>query len=86
MAKYINDRIVLRTETGKRYYNTLVPQTPRIEENPREYTTKAGDRWDGLAYEFYGTPALWYRLAIANNYVNGSMFIKPGTILIIPES
>lgn len=85
MAKYINNIRVQKTDSGKRYYTTVVPSTPRLSDTPREYTTKVGDRWDTLAYEFYGTPTYWYKLAIANNYVNGSMFIKPGTTIKIPE-
>lgn len=85
MAKYQNNLLIKRTESGKRYYSTVVPSDPRFTEFAREYIVKAGDRWDQLAYKIYGSPTYWYKLAIANDSVNGSIFAKPGTILKIPE-
>jgi nucleoid-associated protein YgaU len=85
MAKYQNNFLIKRTPSGKRYYSTVIPSNPRFSVIPREYITKAGDRWDQLSYKFYGTPIYWSRLAIANNGINGSIFVKPGTILKIPE-
>jgi nucleoid-associated protein YgaU len=84
MSRYINRLSVDRTQAGKRYYTTVIPKNAILDEFPREYTAKMGDRWDSLAYKFYGSATLWYRLAAANDGANGSIFIKPGTVIKIP--
>ena len=85
MLRYTTIPKINRTETGKRFYGTVIPKVPVEEEFPREYTAQIGDRWDSIAYRFYGNPAKWYKLAIANDAVNGSIFIKPGTVIKIPQ-
>lgn len=73
-------------ESGKRFYSSAIPEDP--SSNPIEYTYKArmGDRWDTIAYKYLGNAALWYKVANANGGLNGSIFIKPGTIITIPEA
>jgi nucleoid-associated protein YgaU len=85
MARYQNNIIIRKKETGERFYSTAIPRDPKFTEFPNEYIARAGDRWDQLAYKIYGSPTYWYTLAIANGGVNGSIFVKPGTILKIPE-
>lgn len=85
MAKFENIVSVVRTESGKRYFTSAIPREPTIAENANEYTARIGDRWDSVASRFLGSPTFWYALAIANNSVNGSIFIKPGTTIKIPE-
>ena len=72
-------------DSGKRYYETLMPRKVILPEIPQTYISKMGDRWDLLAYKFYGASAMWYKLALANGGVNGSIFIEPGTTIKIPE-
>lgn len=43
------------------------------------------DRMDVIAYNVYGSPLDWWRIAAANKHVNGSLHIKPGTKLVIPR-
>lgn len=85
MARYQNSITVKKTDSGKRFYSSAIPE----DYNPTviEYTYKArvGDRWDTIAYKYLGNAALWYKIANANGGLNGSIFIKPGTIIIIPE-
>lgn len=85
MARYEEQPIINRTESGKRFYSSVIPQTIEIEDSMAEYVSKLGDRWDNLAFRFYGNPAQWYVLANANGGLNGSIFIKPGTKIRIPE-
>jgi nucleoid-associated protein YgaU len=85
MLRYTTIPKIDKTDTGKRYYGTVIPKVPVLSEFPREYTAQIGDRWDSIAYKFYKNPAKWYKLAIANDAVNGSIFIKPGTVIKIPE-
>lgn len=85
MARYQNRIQFRRTRTGKRYYSSAIPVNH--VSSPIEYTHKArmGDRWDTIAYKYLGNAALWYKVANANGGLNGSIFIKPGTIIVIPE-
>lgn len=85
MAKYKETLRVVRTETGKRYYSSVIPEDANITDRAREHTARAGERWDTLAYRYYGKASLWYVIANANGGANGSIFIKPGTIVTIPE-
>lgn len=43
------------------------------------------DRLDIMANNTYGSPMDWWRIASANNNVNGSIHLKPGTVLVIPQ-
>lgn len=85
MAKYINEITVTTTEQGKRYYTSALPESYEPNETDFTYTSQLGDRWDLLAHRFYGSSRYWYVLARANGGVNGSIFITPGTQVIIPE-
>lgn len=86
MAKYIKNPLIEKTEQGKRYYTSVVPQSYVENEMDGMYTTQLGDRWDLLAHTYYGDSRYWYVLARANNNVDGSIFINPGTKIIIPRT
>jgi len=85
MARYQNTITVNKTDSGKRFYSSAIPEdtTPSLIEYTHE--ARAGDRWDTIAYKYLGNAALWYKVANANGGLNGSIFIKPGTIITIPE-
>jgi hypothetical protein len=85
MAKYINPILVKRTTTGKRYFSTGIPVTPITDFLSEQYIAQEGDRWDQLAYKYLGSPSQWYKLAILNDGVNGSIFIKAGTVIKFPR-
>jgi hypothetical protein len=84
MARYITPLVQNKLDSGKRYYDTVVPETPKTENFPYQLEARMGDRWDTIAYKYLGSPTLWYVVASANNSLNGSIFIKPGTIITIP--
>lgn len=84
MARYQDELMIRRTSSGKRYYGTVKPADIITQLFDTQYVAKLGDRWDTLAYKFYGSAALWYVLANANGYLDGSIYVEPGTILIIP--
>lgn len=85
MARYSNVVRIEKTEDGKQYYSSTIPSTQRINVVEYTYTAQIGDRWDTIAYKYLGSAALWYEVASANGAVNGSIFIKPGTIIRIPQ-
>lgn len=84
--RYLNNIFIKKTDTGKRYYSSAILADPVIPDELEQitYTTRLGDRWDTVAYKFFGSATKWYELANANGGANGSIFIEPGTVLIIP--
>lgn len=85
MSKYQNRIFIDKSETGKSYYTSAIPSDTKEEQFQYQHTARMGDRWDILAYKYLGNASLWYVLANANNSVDGSIFIKPGTTIIIPQ-
>lgn len=85
MSRYQNEISIERTDEGKLYYSSVIPNDPVQEQFQYELEARIGDRWDTLAYKYLGNAALWYVIANANNSLNGSIFIKPGTVVTIPQ-
>lgn len=50
-----------------------------------EYITKDGDRWDLIAYEFYGDATLYERIIQANPLVPIIPILPSGIPLQIPD-
>lgn len=86
MARYSNNIFVDRTTEGKRYYSSAIPMDPLGDTLEYVHEARMGDRWDTLAYKYLGSATLWYVIANANNSLNGSIFIKPGTLITIPQN
>lgn len=85
MARYKNNITIQKTDNGKRYYSSAIPEDHVSQRIEYTYKARIGDRWDTIAYKYLGNAALWYKVANANGGLNGSIFIKPGTIITIPE-
>lgn len=85
MARYVNNIKIEKTDEGKQYYTTAIPADPIQQNIEYKYTARLGDRWDTIAYKYLGSATLWYEVANANDAINGSIFIKPGTIITIPQ-
>lgn len=68
-----------------RYYETALLTDIPIEDVPFYYISKEGDRMDTLAERYYQNPRLWWVIAKANNFVNGSVVIPTGTNVYIPR-
>lgn len=49
-----------------------------------EHVAVEGDRWDTLAYRYYGDPFGYQRIVAANPHVPIRPFIAAGTKLAIP--
>lgn len=84
MAKYSTISEIKTTESGKRYYSPAILEGYKPNIADTTYTTQLGDRWDLLAYKYYNNARYWYVLARANGKFDGSIFITPGTQIIIP--
>ncbi len=54
-------------------------------ESKRVYITKAGDTWDGIAFEVYGNEK-YAQLLMENNYDHLDTFVfKSGVTLVVPD-
>jgi len=49
-----------------------------------EYVTKEGDRWDKIAYDYYGDPFAYERIIVANPAVPIIPILPSGIKLLIP--
>jgi nucleoid-associated protein YgaU len=85
MSRYQNIISITRTDEGKRFYTSTLPADPLEETVQYEHVARQGDRWDTIAYKYLGSATLWYVIANANGGLNGSIFIKSGTKIIIPQ-
>lgn len=86
MPRYQAPITIKKADTGKRYYSSALPTEPVPDQIQYKYKARIGDRWDTIAHKYLGSAALWYVVANANDSLNGSIFIKPGTIIIIPQN
>jgi len=74
----------LRKEGTSVYASTRPVKVPEADDD-LIYTAREGDRFDTLAYRFYGAARYWYAIASVNGYENGGLTVPPGTQLRIPS-
>ena len=65
------------------YVTVKYPSIPLGSADVFVYTSR-GDRYDILALQYYKDSSLWWIIASANNYMNGSLIPTPGVQLRIP--
>lgn len=84
MGRYDKSRI-FKDENGTRYLNRI--QYPKIEISDTDISVKGlyGQRFENLAYKFYGNPELWWVIARANGQLDGSTYMVPGKEYRIPQ-
>lgn len=75
----------LINKDGKEYIET--PDKLYIEETRDDsfYSVESGyvNRLDLVSYRFYGTPLLWWAIAVVN-HIDNPMDVKAGIVLRIP--
>ena len=49
-----------------------------------EHITRDGDRWDLLAWEYYGDATQYERIVAANNHVDITPILPSGIVINIP--
>jgi hypothetical protein len=84
MRRYINSEI-LKTEEGSRFFASQY--LPEFPESDRDIyiMTKASDRFDNLAFKYYGDQTLWWVIAKSNNLIMGHIIPGPNIHLRIPD-
>jgi nucleoid-associated protein YgaU len=86
LPRYLTNFQISTTRDGRRYFQSGI--TNIIPPDIFQYTIIAqdGDRFDTLASRYYKDASKWWIIAKANNLLNGTMFVKGGTQLIIPSA
>ena len=64
---------------------TLYPKIP-LRDDDIYIFSRASEKLEHISYRFYNTPEYWWVIARANNISKGSIFLKPGRQLRIPNS
>lgn len=74
-----------RNKRFRKFNTTIYPKTEPSDDDV--YITSAiGDRLDLLADRYYNDVTLWWIIAEANSIGQGTLNIKPGTRLRIPQN
>ena len=68
----------------KRYYGTTVYPKFEARETDIYIISRAGDRLDNLAFEYYQDAGLWWVIARANNIGKGTLNVPVGIQVRIP--
>lgn len=63
------------------------PEYPSIlpARDDKKYTIQRGDRPDSIAVKFYGSPDLWWIIALANNWDLVPNRLNVGDQILIPS-
>ena len=64
---------------------TLYPEI-KVEDGDQFIYPLEGDRFETLAFRFYGDTTLWWIIARANNVRDGSYSLKPDEKIRIPSN
>jgi len=86
----INDRYKFSTielnNQGKRIYDSTIYPVIVKDINDIYIIAQDTERLDMLAYRYYGDSRSWWIIAAANNIGKGSLMVKAGTQLRIPQN
>lgn len=75
----------LLSDEGYEYWDTSVYPEIKDQTDDLRYQVCGDDRIDMLAYKFYGTPTLWWVIAVANDLEILPSDLSVGQILRIPS-
>ena len=84
--RYATTLATKQLPNGRVVYVSLRPLS--IKPKPlTDNTLTATDavRMDKVANDIYRSPLNWWRIASANGLVNGSLFFRDGTTIVIPS-
>jgi nucleoid-associated protein YgaU len=64
---------------------TVLPVQPPTSGAYTTYLSREGDTFDLLAFQKYGDPRLWWKIAEINPIIGMPDRISPGTLVRIPQ-
>ena len=81
------NRVEIKTlRNGKKVYRSLRPKSISPDSTNIQITATDTLRMDSLSYTLYGTPMEWWKIASINGRVDGSLYFRPGSQILIPQS
>jgi len=72
-------------QKGTEVFRSTMPTKVFPADDDIIITPDDAQRFDWLAFEYYGSAALWWVIASVNNLTDGSMHVPPGTRVRIPR-
>ena len=90
MARYDNylftQKESIDSNTKNRYYQSLLDPTIEKDATDIYVITTIVDRYDLLAWKYYGDAELWWIISAANPELQkDSLYLEPGTQIRIPR-
>jgi len=86
MSRYTNTRVFKSTNRREFYGSTKYPVPPLSSEDIY-VITQEGDRYDQLAFQYYGDPSLWWVISSSNPGLKQNSYFPPVGIQIrIPQN
>jgi hypothetical protein len=86
MNRYQNIPIIKNSEGTRYYKDNKYPRVP-LSVNDIYVETTIGDRFDLLAFQYYGDSSFWWIISIANeNLPQNSLYIPVGSQIRIPTN
>lgn len=70
---------------GRVVYKSTRPLSIPTLPSDTVITADEAVRMDIIANNVYGSPNDWWRIAAANRRTNGSLYVRPGLQLVIPQ-
>ena len=85
-SRYSYTNTIKDIDTKKNYMESTI--YPKIKPSDNDYyiITEQGDRFDLLAFKYYGDVSMWWFIAVENNINDASFFVEPGIQLRIPAN
>jgi phage tail protein X len=83
-SRYLYSKTLSTEDTKRQYISSTI--YPKIKPSDNDYyvISEQGDRFDLLAYKYYGDVSMWWVIASANNINDANFFVEPGIQLRIP--
>ena len=85
-SRYSYTNTIKDIDTKKNYMESTIYPKIRPSDNDYYIITEQGDRFDLLAFKYYGDVSMWWIIAVANNINDASFFVEPGIQLRIPAN
>lgn len=85
MRRYQQISAIKENITDTTKHKTSFHPPIKRQESDMFIRSRAGDRLDSLAHEFYQDVSLWWIIAAANNIGKGTFAVLPGIKLRIPK-
>jgi hypothetical protein len=84
MNRYTSTQVIKDSVNRRRFESTIYGPIP-VSTTDTYIRISGIERLDKLAYQFYGDQTMWPVIAVSNNIGKGTLLVKAGTILRIPD-